>query len=168
MIGTMKSHCRIFKDDGGGCRERICALKSSQWLSRPGKCVPTRVSVDSTQHSIPAYKKQCWLEIQINHCSRGFGRATKVICSPGKNMLQWPNNQEPQPILTLKAVSLDLRRPRSMGVHDALAPRPRMVLGSQRAFETWSQHLDIYGNHNCQKQGKNRVIGTTKDPLETT
>lgn len=168
MIGTMKSHCRIFKDDGGGCRERICALKSSQWLSRPGKCVPTRVSVDSIQHSIPAYKKQCWLEIQINHCSRGFGRATKVICSPGKNMLQWPNNQEPQPILTLKAVSLDLRRPRSMGVHDALAPRPRMVLGSQRAFETWSQHLDIYGNHNCQKQGKNRVIGTTKDPLETT
>ena len=44
------------------------------------------------------------------------------------------------------------------------APKPRIVLDSYRAFETWSKNLDI-NIITLQREGNNVEVGTTQEPL---
>lgn len=76
------------------------------------------------------------------------------------NMLQWPTAR-PQPIQTLKTVSWDLCNS-GPWLPEAPATKPRIFLGSHRAWETLSQHLDIDRTSSLSKESNYVEIGTTK------
>lgn len=104
MIGTMKSH--VLKGDGGGCHDSVCALAKFSLAIQTRKMLAEKIRCG--QLMVLIQEASAWLGILIIHCSRGFWENLPKYASVAPSQLS-------QPIQTLKALSLDLCSPGSMG-----------------------------------------------------